>query len=192
MQKNKICKLAASSIVMIALSGCAASAEKTSFNTGNVLATTQSTLNTAQSAVNTAKSVQQAASLTEALTQQLGVSSDQAAGGAGALLLAAQSQMKPKDFQMLTKSMPEVSALTKAVSKPKETSGWMQVASGASVLMGDKNDTLGQAAGLVSSFQDLGLSAGMVQKYIPVVTDYVSKNATPYLTKALISALTGL
>ncbi len=185
MQKNQICKLAASGIVILALSGCATDA-------GNVLATTQSTLNTAQSAVDTAKSVQQAASLTEALTQQLGVSSEQAAGGAGALLLAAQSQMKADDFQQLIQSMPEVGALTKVVAKPKKISGWTQVASGASALMGDKNNTLGQAAGLVSSFQELGLSASMVQKYIPVVTDYVSKNAAPYLTKALVSALTGL
>ncbi len=191
MQKNQICKLVASSIVILALSACAAEAGKVSLNADNALATTQSTLNTAQSAVNTAKSIQQATSLTEALTQQLGVSSEQAVGGAGALLLAAQTQMKPEDFQQLSQLMPEVSALTKG-AKPKETSGWMQVASGASVLMGDKNNTLGQAAALVSSFQDLGLSAGMVQKYIPVVTDYVSKNATPYLTKALVSALMGL
>jgi len=192
MQKNQICKLATSSIVILVLSGCATDAGKAGLNTGNVLATTQSTLNTAQSAVDTVKSVQQAASLTEALTQKLGVSSEQAAGGAGALLLAAQSRMKADDFQQLIRSMPEVGTLTKVVAKPKEISGWTQVASGASALMGDKNNTLGQAAGLVSSFQELGLSASMVQKYIPVVTDYVSKNAAPYLTKALVSALTGL
>lgn len=192
MQKNKICKWVVSSTVILVLSGCAANANQTGLRADNALVTTQSTLNTAQSVVNTAKSVQQAASLTDALTQQLGVSSEQAAGGAGALLLAAQSQMKPKDFQQLTQLMPEIGALTKVVSKPKETSGWMQVASGASALMGDKNNTLGRAAGLVASFQDLGLSAGMVQKYIPVLTSYVSQNATPYLTNALVSVLTGL
>lgn len=31
-----------------------------------------------------------------------------------------------------------------------------------------------------------------MSQFAPVITDYVSKNATPYLTKALTSALTGL
>jgi len=192
MQKNQIRQIAVSSLIILTLSGCSTDASKTGSMVNDTLATTQNSLNKAQSVIDTATTVQQSGGLTQALTQQLGVSSKQATGGVGALLLAAQSKMKPSDFQQLTQSMPEFAALTKAVAKPKQTSGWSQISSGASALMGDKNNTLGQAVELASSFQNLGLSANMVQKFIPVVTNYVSKNTTSYLTNALVSALTGL
>jgi len=119
------------------------------------------------------------------------VNSGQAAGGAGALFQVAQAKMSAGDFQQLTQSVPEVNSLMSRVTQPK-SSGLSQMASGASALMGDESNTLGTAANLLSTFQSLGLSGDMASQFVPVITDYVSKNATPYLTKALTAALTGL
>jgi hypothetical protein len=119
------------------------------------------------------------------------VTPTQAAGGAGALFQVAQSKMSVGDFQQLTQSVPEVNGLIKSVTQSKP-SGLSQIASGASALIGDESNTLGAAADLYSTFESLGLSGDMVSQFAPVITDYVSKNATPYLTKALTSALTGL
>jgi len=187
---KQVVALTASSLLALTLTGCATQQAGTS-TVDQGLNATQSALNTTQSAVNTAQAAKNA-DLTGLLTQQLGVSSTQAAGGAGALFQAAQSKMSANDFQQLTQSVPEVSGLMSGVTQPKEPSGLSQIASGASALMGDESNTLGAAVDLYSTFESLGLSSDMVGQFAPVITDYVSKNATPYLTKALTSALTGL
>jgi len=176
--------ISAISILALTLSGCA------NQNTQGALDTTQSSIHSAQSAVDTAQAVKDNG-LAGALSSELGVNSVQAAGGAGALFQAAQANMTANDFQQLTQSVPEINTLIGSAPKT-QTDGLSQLASGASALMGDKDNNLGKAATLVNSFQELGLSADMVSQYVPVVTNYVSQNATPYLTKALISALTGL
>lgn len=184
--KNRV-SIVTSSLLALALTGCATDQQGNSFNNQD-LNRTRSTVNSAQSAVNTANN---ASSLTDALVQQLGVSPLQASGGAGALFQVAQARMPDNDFQQLTKSVPEVGSLLKGVSKPK-SSGLSQLAAGTSALIGDKNNTLGTVANLAETYQSLGLSSDMVNQFVPVVTDYISKNAAPKLTQALISSLTGL
>jgi len=189
MTTKHVLALTASSLLVLTLTGCATQQAGTS-SVDQGLNATQSAINTSQSAVNTAQAAKNA-DLTGLLTQQLGVSSTQAAGGAGALFQAAQSKMSAGDFQQLTQSVPEVSGLMSSVTQSKP-SGLSQIASGASALIGDESNTLGTAADLYSTFESLGLSGDMVGQFAPLITDYVSKNATPYLTKALTSALTGL
>ena len=186
---KQVVALTASSLLALTLTGCATQQAGTS-TVDQGLNATQSALNTTQSAVNTAQAAKNA-DLTGLLTQQLGVSSTQAAGGAGALFQAAQSKMSADDFQQLTQSVPEVNSLMSSVTQSKP-SGLSQIASGASALMGDESNTLGTVADLYSTFDSLGLSSDMVSQFAPIITDYISKNATPYLTKALTSALTGL
>ncbi|SHE23718.1 DUF2780 domain-containing protein [methanotrophic endosymbiont of Bathymodiolus puteoserpentis (Logatchev)] len=175
MMTKHILALTASSLLILTLTGCA---------------TQQADIAAVDQGLNTAQAVK-SADLTGLLTQQLGVTPTQAAGGAGALFQVAQSKMSVGDFQQLTQSVPEVNGLIKSVTQSKP-SGLSQIASGASALIGDESNTLGAAADLYSTFESLGLSGDMVSQFAPVITDYVSKNATPYLTKALTSALTGL
>lgn len=177
MTHKYVISLATSSLLVLTLTGCTADQMQTSGG-----------LNDTQPAVNTAKN---ATGLTDTLVQQLGISPLQASGGAGALFQVAQSRMSGTDFQQLTKSVPEVGSLLNSVAKPKN-SGLSQIAAGTSALIGDKNNTLGAVAGLADTYQSLGLSTDMVNQFIPVVTDYISKNAAPKLTEALISSLTGL
>ncbi|MCF7970461.1 MAG: DUF2780 domain-containing protein [Methylococcaceae bacterium] len=189
MTTKSILALTVFSLLAVTSAGC--TAQQAGTNTVDQgLSATQSVLNTTQSAINTAQAAK-STGLAGLLTQQLGVSSAQAVGGAGALFQVAQSKMSAGDFQQLTQSVPEVNSLMSSVTQPK-TSGWSQMAAGASALMGDKSNTLGTAVNLVSTFQELGLSGDMVSQFVPLITDYVSKNATPYVTNALTSALTGL
>lgn len=52
------------------------------------------------------------------------------------------------------------------------------------------NSTLGSAAALAASFQQLNLSPDMVGKFIPVITNYVSKTSGQATANLLQSALT--
>ena len=78
-----------------------------------------------------------------------------------------------------------------SVVQPK-SSGLSQIASGTSALIGDESNSLGTIANLATTFQDLGMSSDMVSQFVPVITNYISKNASPQITQALISALSGL
>jgi len=172
MSKKHVVLIATSSLLALTLTGCAG---------------TQQTANTAPPAVNAT----QASGLTQALTQKLGVNSQQASAGAGALFQVAQSQMGGNDFQQLTGSMPEISGLINSATSSKP-SGLSQIASGASSLLGDESNTAGAAVQAYETFQSLGMSSDMVKQFVPIMTDYVSKNAAPKITNSLISALTGL
>lgn len=78
--------------------------------------------------------------LSDRLVQELGVTPAQASGGAGSLFQVAQAGMQADDFSSLTSAVPEVNNLMGAAPKK---SGWSQVASGTSSIIGDESDTLG-------------------------------------------------
>ncbi|MCK5354307.1 MAG: DUF2780 domain-containing protein [Methyloprofundus sp.] len=176
MSNKTILNLTISSLIALSLTGCATEQK----NADQALSTTKTAVNSAQSATG----------LTDSLVQQLGVSPLQASAGTGALLQVAQAKMPGNDFQQLTQSVPELGGLLNAV-QPKPSS-LSQLASGASSLMGDESNSLGAAVNLAETYQKLGLSSDMVGQFIPIITDYVSKSASPQLTQSLISSLTGL
>lgn len=174
MSTRHVLLFATSSLLALTLTGCASPSSK------QAAKTVQATANTAQ-----------ATGLTQLLTQKLGVNSQQASVGAGALFQLAQTKMGNNEFQQLTSSVPEVSSLINTVA-PSKPSALAQIASGTSALIGDENDTAGAVVKAYETFKSLGLSSDMVSQFVPVMTDYVSRNAAPTITNALVSALTGL
>ncbi|SDX67105.1 DUF2780 domain-containing protein [Nitrosomonas halophila] len=107
--------------------------------------------------------------LTEVLMQQLGVTQQQAQGGAGALFQLAESRMSAKDFTALSNSIPDMQSLLGA-------------APAAGVL---------GSGGMAGTFLQLGLTPDMVQKFIPTIVQYVEGTGGSALATALRSALMG-
>ena len=130
----------------------------------------------------------QGSSLVNLLMQKLGVTEAQAQGGAGALFSLAKQSLSPQEFGQVAESVPEMDTLLKAAP---ETSGSLSdmVGQGSSLLGGETTEQLGGAAGLASAFSELGLSPDMVNKYIPVVLDYVQSKGGETLKNLLASAL---
>jgi hypothetical protein len=108
--------------------------------------------------------------LIQMLTSQLGVSGEQATGGAGALFKYANENLDADDFATIAKGVPEMDQLIDMAPEPENSSA-LGKASGA---LGGFDKSLGGMAGLASSFESLGLDADMVSKFLPVVSDYVS------------------
>ncbi len=161
------------------------------------LSTAKETAATGAQAVDTVKATQQAAdtvdaakplSLTETLMQQLGVTEQQATGGAGAIFEAAKSKMSVDDFQNLTQAVPEMDNLLAAVP-PQSGDGVSKLAGGLSSMLGDSNNTLGTLTSLASTFKDLNLSGDMVNQFVPVLVDYVKQNGSAQVATLLQSAL---
>ena len=122
------------------------------------------------------------------LMQQLGVTQAQAQGGTGALLQLAQSRMSPGDFTALGNSIPNMQSIMAAAPTMNTSElGISKSLAGmtGSNIPGADNGMLG----ITGAFQQLGLAPDMVQKFIPVITQFVQGNGGGAVSSALQSAL---
>ncbi len=111
--------------------------------------------------------------LVSLLTSQLGVSNDQAMGGAGALLGLAKSSLSSGDFASVGKSIPGMSSLLAAA--PKSAGLGDKLGGVGELLGGDAQKAAGLGA-VAGSFSKLGLSPDMAGKFAPVIMNYAQSN----------------
>jgi hypothetical protein len=103
--------------------------------------------------------------LVKTLTSSLGVTPTQAIGGSAALINDAKANMSPTDFKALTKQVPAAGQFLSAAP-----AGMLNTGS------------------LSSQFASLGLKPDMVDKFSPMVLDYLQSGATPGMDKILSAA----
>ncbi len=149
------------------------------------------TLHAGQPKTVTVQSATTGKDLTGSLMQQLGVTQSQAEGGAGAIFQLAKSKMPGTAFSELSHSVPNMQGLLAAAPVIKAVNGGSLggIAGGLQRLIGNSGGAAGNLIGLVSSFQQLGLSPDMMQKFVPLVVQYVQSNGGGSVTDALQSAL---
>ena len=116
-----------------------------------------------------AASYAQAADLSKTLSDKLGVSGEQATGGAGAIFKYAKDNLDTNDFATIAKGIPGMDGLLAAAPEPDNGSALGQAAG----MLGGTGGSLGGLASLTSSFESLGLSPDMASKFVPIVSDYV-------------------
>jgi hypothetical protein len=88
------------------------------------------------------------------LTSQLGVSNEQATGGASALFGLVKNSLNTDDFSSVTKALPGVGSL---LGKAPASSG-------------------GGLAGVADQFSQLGMGSDMVSKFTPVILGYAQSS----------------
>jgi len=129
--------------------------------------------------------------LVDVLVSKLGVTKDQAAGGAGSILGYAKGNMKKDDFKKVVSAVPETNQLIKTAPRADTGSptlgglGSTQVAGSGLGTAGG----LGSTAALAGSFQKLGLKSDMVGKFIPIVVDYAQSKGGSSVGSLLSGAL---
>ena len=149
----------------------------------------------------------QTSELVGMLTSQLGVSEQQAAGGAGSLLNFAKGQMGSADFDVVSSALPETNDLIGAApdvgsdilgsgslgsgSLGSGSLGSSSLGSGSS-LLGGSSGGLGDLAGVAGSFSDLGMSPDMVNQFVPVILDYAQSAGGGQTMQLLQGAFTAL
>jgi len=102
------------------------------------------------------------------LTSKLGVSKEQATGGAGALLAYAKQKLSPEDYGKVSSAMPETEGLVKAAPKNSMVDGMQS-------MLGSGSSDAGGIASLAGSFSQLGLSSDMIGMYLPILLEYASE-----------------
>jgi Protein of unknown function VcgC/VcgE (DUF2780) len=128
-------------------------------------------------------------SLTDTLVKKLGISNEQAQGGAGALFQVAKGKLDAGQFAELSKAVPEMDSLLSAA--PKQTGATSGLADGASSALGEANNPYGNLAGMASAFKVLNLSPDRVDEFVPVVVDYVRAKSGALTGNMLQSTLYG-
>ncbi len=115
------------------------------------------------------------ADLTSHLVQALGVTQEQAQGGAGSILKYAKDKLSGDDFAKVAAAVPDTNAL---LSAAPSISG-----------LGSAFGNIGGIASLAGSFQQLGLSKEMVGKFVPEILSYVESKGGTEVSNILASAL---
>ncbi|REC93630.1 DUF2780 domain-containing protein [Kushneria indalinina] len=127
----------------------------------------------------------QASQLISQLTDQLGVSQTQAIGGSAALLAAAKNQLGSDQFNQLSNQAPGVDGL---LSSAQALSGSQSMLSKLSGMGG--NSQGGNTSSLTSSaFSMLGMDAGMVSQFAPVMLNYLGQEG---VSSSLLGSLGGI
>ncbi|EMF7386813.1 DUF2780 domain-containing protein [Vibrio parahaemolyticus] len=106
--------------------------------------------------------------LTELLTSQLPVSTEQAAGGSSALIALAQSQLSQQNSTELQSLIPGLSNLK-----------------GAQSLLGN----IESLSAVQSAFNALGLDPSMISQFVPVILGYLNEQGA---SEGLLKSLSGL
>jgi Protein of unknown function VcgC/VcgE (DUF2780) len=103
------------------------------------------------------------------LTGKLGVTGQQAEGGAGAIFDYVRQKLSPGDFSQVTDALPGVDSLM--ASAPAH-SALTNKLGGSIPSLGGQSDSAAGMAGLTESFAKLGLNEKMVNEYVTVILDY--------------------
>jgi hypothetical protein len=111
--------------------------------------------------------------LVDLLVGQLGISPQQAAGGAGSIFSLAQQRLSPANFAQVSHAVPGMDRYLAAAPRQNRAPSGGLLGAAASVLMGGQSNTSGSLADVGNSFQSLGLNSGMVSQFIPVLLQYV-------------------
>ena len=122
--------------------------------------------------------------LVDLLSSQLGVTKDQAKGGAGSIFQLAKQNLSVEDFSSIAKAVPGIDQMIGAAPKMEGSSSSL---GNISSMMG--SNKLGGMAGLTSSFEKLGLSGEMVNKFTPIILDYVKNKGGEHAMNLLKGAL---
>ena len=112
--------------------------------------------------------------LVQQLSQNLGISEEQAQGGAGLIFSLAKQKLGEGEFTQVSQSLPGISNL---ISAAPQSGGVMAGAMGglASAMGGAMGGggNIASLATLAGGFTQLGLNPNMASQFIPVILSFV-------------------
>lgn len=124
--------------------------------------------------------------LAEKLAEQLGITSDQGAAGAGSILRYAKQKMGADDFQKISEFIPGMDHIL-TVGPSVNTSGL------AENVAAIESDNPGVATMLlINDFDQIGMAPDMVEKFIPIIVHYVKTQGGESGAGMLKNALAGI
>jgi len=120
--------------------------------------------------------------LVNLLTTDLGISTDQAKGGAGALFNYAKESLSDDEFGQVANAVPDMNGYLDAIPA---------LGGGKSTgMLGKVTETLVGMPAVTAAFEKLGLSQDMVGLFTPLLVNYVDKKGGEAVSGLLSNAIT--
>jgi hypothetical protein len=104
------------------------------------------------------------------LTQNLGITEDQARGGTGLILKMARQKLGTGDFSNVTNKIPE---FENYVNSAPEITTTEKVVGSVTSALGSKAEGMGDLSSLAGGFSKLGLDSQMISRFVPIVLSFV-------------------
>ncbi len=123
--------------------------------------------------------------LVQQLIDSVGVDQQQAEGGLGLIFGLVKDKLGGGDFSQLAELVPEAEQL--AAQAPAGDSGGGLMGMAASMLGGG----LGDMAKLAQGFSGLGMDAGMLGRFLPVITGFLESRGGGDLAGRIAGLLQG-
>jgi len=124
--------------------------------------------------------------LVQMLVQQLGVSDEQASGGAGLLFKLAQNKLSSGEFVQVADAVPGIEGL---ISSAPQAGGLAGALGGLASSFGGGGGQLAGLAELAGGFKNLDLDSDMIGKFIPIVLSFVQSKGGDTLKQILTKVL---
>lgn len=125
--------------------------------------------------------------LVKTIVSQLNINESQAQGALGSVMGMAQKFLG-NDFSKISQALPGIEAMI-ANSPKTQSSGLGGVIGGVMSALGQSDSGLANLNTLVGQFKSLGLDAGTVTKFLPVVIEFLQKNGNPQVAELLQKAM---
>lgn len=122
--------------------------------------------------------------LLKQLTEQLGVSEDQAKGGAGLIFKMAKEKLSGSEFSQVTDAVPEAEPMMAAA--PAGGGGGMLGGLLSKIGLGGK---LGSMATIIAGFKKLGIGSDKIQGFIQTILKFVQEKGGDGLKNILSGVL---
>ena len=121
------------------------------------------------------------------LTEQLGITQDQAKGGAGAIFNLVKDNLGGDRFNEVAAAVPGMEDLLAAAPAGGGLAGAI---GGLTSMLGGGAEKLGGLASLAGSFKELGLDMDMVTKFVPIILSFVKSQGGDALKNIVAEVLT--
>ena len=143
----------------------------------------------AQATVATANSSNPNPELVGQLTNELGVTPEQATSGTGAIFGLVKSRLNPADFSQVAASVPGMDGFLQAAPVATTGSTPDTLTSLVPSELGSLPTGADGIASVASSFQSLGLSPKKAGEFIPVLKSYIASQGGPKAADLFANAL---
>jgi hypothetical protein len=108
--------------------------------------------------------------LIQMLTSQLGITDEQASGGAGLIFKMAKEKLGGDDFGKVSSAIPDIEKL---ISSAPDSGGIAGALGGLASSFGGGAEQLGSLASLAGGFKKLNIDSGLISKFLPIVLSFV-------------------
>lgn len=124
--------------------------------------------------------------LIDNLTGNLGINEEQAKGGAGLIFDLAKKKLGDTDFSRIEAVVPGMNDLLQSMPS---SSFFSKAISSIGLSFGCGQGKFGDLAHLIGSFSKMGLDAGMVEKFLPIILSFVQSKGGDELKNLLAGVL---